>query len=316
MESNLLLARQVVSSIPQPNGYHCHDLNLQPKSLRPTLRWKLQALNFGGIAYCVIYTLLSFIVGIKITLPDVYSFDKNILFNRQCLAVCFFSILVANYVFMLLKSKDSIVGQSTASLPLFDPQLHQWKYCDTCRLHTPPRAKHCPICNHCVLKRDHHCFFAGCCIGFHNQRYFTVFCFYVCLAAIYSIYVTAAYLQVHYASFFSSEFYAYLLPWVCLRWISGTVGIGTAALVFHCYFSCVTFSASFYFFVWQCLLTWSGQSTYEFFKGIRLYAHPLSENLKSMFGHAWWLNFLIPCPWIKNKGNGIDWILSHEEKDK
>ncbi|XP_041361126.1 palmitoyltransferase ZDHHC22-like [Gigantopelta aegis] len=316
MEPNLLLARQTIPSVPQPNGYHSHDFNLQPKSLNPISRWKLQALNLGGIAYCMLYTLLSFIVVIKVTLPDVYASDENILFQRQCLAICLVSIMVANYAFVLIKSRDSIVGPSTASLPLFDPQLHQWKYCDTCRLHTPPRAKHCPICDHCVLKRDHHCFFAGCCVGFHNQRYFTVFCFYGSLSAIYSIYATGAFLQEHYASFFSSECYAYLLPWVFLRWLTGSVDAGTVGLVFHCYMSCMTFAACVYFFAWQCVLVWTGQSMYEFLKGIRLYVQPLPENLKSVFGSAWFLNFLIPCPWMKNKGNGIDWILSHDGKDK
>jgi len=36
-----------------------------------------------------------------------------------------------------------------------------WPYCERCLCHRPPRTHHCPVCDVCVLKRDHHCWFAG-----------------------------------------------------------------------------------------------------------------------------------------------------------
>ena len=40
------------------------------------------------------------------------------------------------------------------------------------------------ICNACILKRDHHCYFMNTCVGFYNQRHFTLACLYVTVASV------------------------------------------------------------------------------------------------------------------------------------
>lgn len=54
----------------------------------------------------------------------------------------------------------------------------KYEYCDICDMVIPPKTSHCSICNRCVLNFDHHCPWMGNCIGYHNQKYFVLFCFY------------------------------------------------------------------------------------------------------------------------------------------
>ncbi len=49
------------------------------------------------------------------------------------------------------------------------------KYCGTCNVYRPPRAKHCSYCNNCVLVFDHHCPWTGNCVGLRNYHYFIWF---------------------------------------------------------------------------------------------------------------------------------------------
>lgn len=57
-------------------------------------------------------------------------------------------------------------------------EVDQYKFCEECQCHRPPRAHHCKKCERCILRRDHHCNWLGVCIGYYNYKYFILLLYY------------------------------------------------------------------------------------------------------------------------------------------
>jgi len=57
--------------------------------------------------------------------------------------------------------------------------------CVSCKIIRPPRGKHCKYCDHCVEVFDHHCPYAGVCVGNGNYLFFCLLLLSGLLSSIY-----------------------------------------------------------------------------------------------------------------------------------
>ncbi|KIM80330.1 hypothetical protein PILCRDRAFT_97949 [Piloderma croceum F 1598] len=86
--------------------------------------------------------------------------------------------------------------------------------CRKCGQLKPERTHHCRICNHCVLKYDHHCpVRINQCVGIHNERHFVMFMAYLVLSTFcFSILGYQQMFKALGVTFDSQSDWPYLMP--------------------------------------------------------------------------------------------------------
>ncbi|XP_064652581.1 palmitoyltransferase ZDHHC22-like [Lineus longissimus] len=268
----------------------------------------MRKINRFGVSYFLTFDTTALLVATFITIPELHKNNTDEIPVRMFLSIFLYLQIMINFYMIAVKSKlDRYPGSGkNGFIPMQTPQ-NEWKQCKHCLIKTPPRAHHCPICNTCILKRDHHCFFVYSCVGFHNQRYFTVMLFYATLAGWYSLYLLRNYLETYYIDPFSGNFYRIVVPVAVYDWWVGRISFGVFLLAMFLY--CVIFSAlaATFFLSQQVIFTVSGRTSYEFQNNITKYSLGPFDNLRTVFGSFGILNFLMPCPWLKSDGDGMTW---------
>lgn len=187
-------------------------------------------------------------------------------------------------------------------------------YCSKCHTNTPFNCHHCPLCNRCVVQRDHHCLFLGTCICLKNVCHFIVLCMYVGLV---SMYVDIRLFPLLYEHFENQEEGVITLwhlgsrcffPVALGKWLSGQEDILFLSLVamFDVLVSTSIFTLGFG--IYHLYLALTGQSQVRM-KGSTEYCKSYSKgkvnfrdfqnNFATVFGKWGVLNFIFPIVLFK-----------------
>ena len=185
-----------------------------------------------------------------------------------------------------------------------------WEWCQKCGLYKPPRCHHCLICDKCVLKRDHHCYMSGVCVGFYNQRFFIMMNFYIALGSFVGLYYIWGYMCDTVFILFDSntEYLLHVAIYNCV-W-TRRIAWYQLFMMFHIYTLWWTGFTGLGFFSWQMFCIVLGKTSNEIRKNkshIRS-TNSISANFRSVFGAFWGLNFLFPANIIfRQMGDGKHW---------
>lgn len=97
-------------------------------------------------------------------------------------------------------------------------------YCQKCCLNSREVCHHCPVCNRCVMGRDHHCFLLGTCIGKQNMKHFIVILFYTSVSCLYTHILLCSRMNLYNASW--HIIFQHLFPISFTKWFIGQEYIG------------------------------------------------------------------------------------------
>ncbi|VDM60085.1 unnamed protein product [Angiostrongylus costaricensis] len=131
----------------------------------------------------------------------------------------------------------------------------------------------------CVLRKDHHCFITGACVGLGNQRYFITFLFWCFVGLLTSM----------------LGFLYCVGPIAVVRWIVGLTNFLHAFICTIFSFILVSVVASGVC-VCGCVCVCAYNCVLCFIE-IRYISATIGERFRLIFGRYWIVNFLFPLFW-------------------
>ncbi|CAD8107534.1 unnamed protein product [Paramecium sonneborni] len=168
-----------------------------------------------------------------------------------------------------MSERNKITDSTRAASKVFIEK----RYCPICSIDQLARAKHCQSCNKCVACYDHHCPWAGNCIGERNK-------------CVYYWFLVFQIQEIYYA-FFSTlpnfDFYHYnpLVKFFSIYFFTINIFFGILVTRLLCF---------------QTFLSFQNLTTWEFYSWNKIsYLQELKKKNGSPFSYGWKKNLQIYC---------------------
>jgi len=232
--------------------------------------------------------------------PELYKEGGEIWYFHVVLGTIMLVNIAGNFLGLWL------VDTSTRHIVVPSKKIGEnWHYCASCEAVAPPRSWHCNVCNTCILKREHHCMFAGYCVGHYNHRYFLLFLVWLWIGVLYCIYFNTTYLWNMEGVF---SFFAVLKFIFPLIMIMTGVDISTIQVaIFFWSVHVAAFLLVSVLLVYHIHLIYHGKTTFESNRRISNYDLGWKQNFIEVLGKSWKLALIWPFGKSKLPHNGVDW---------
>ncbi|KAK2843382.1 hypothetical protein Q7C36_011597 [Tachysurus vachellii] len=259
---------------------------------------KLRMLNAIAPAYFYTATAVTFVLHFFLFLPTIFQ-TQNILLSPVMLLhisiLLFFMLNALGNYSMTIQFPAESANENV--IPVCSPDCP-----DRVDAHYLLNGRHfCKLCKKVILKRDHHCFFTGNCIGNRNMRYFIMFSIYTSCTCLYSLVLGVAYLTVEYAISFENPLtFLTLLPLSTGYFFLGTISGLQFFLVIMLYVWLGIGLVSAGFCCQQILLVARGQTWCQLQKGQLVETRGTwRSNLSDVFGSRWVLGLFLPVQTVE-----------------
>ncbi|XP_055496277.1 palmitoyltransferase ZDHHC22 [Leucoraja erinacea] len=251
---------------------------------------KLRILNTVAPSYFLAVCITTTILQSYVFIPAIFADDVLQLWSHSGFHFTFYLYVsvnvLGNYFFILWYPSESLQCSTSAADGHHPLQVG---------------SHFCKLCSKVILKRDHHCFFTGNCIGNRNMRYFLMFGWWTSIVCLYSLVVGVAYLSTEYhLSFENPLTFLTLLPLSFVHFFFSLIPSFQLFLVLMLYIwlgiglTCAGFCCQ------QILLVARGRTWYHLKKGLPpVRCTPWGVNLQDVFGKRWLLGFFFPVPTVQ-----------------
>ncbi|XP_019731968.1 putative palmitoyltransferase ZDHHC13 [Hippocampus comes] len=129
-------------------------------------------------------------------LPDGHSATVQVLFTLNATALLYYYLRACRTDPGFVKSTEEEKKMNVlllAEAGCLEPSI----FCTSCMIKKPVRASHCPRCDACVAKQDHHSVWTNSCIGARNHLYFVLFLLSLSLMGIWMFHGCVVYWSTH-----------------------------------------------------------------------------------------------------------------------
>ncbi|XP_049320196.1 palmitoyltransferase ZDHHC22 [Astyanax mexicanus] len=273
--------------------------------------FKLRMLNAIAPVYFYIATAATIVLHFFLFIPTIFQTSGVVLCPIMLLPTAIFLFFMLNALgnysmtiwFPAESANENIIPVCSPDCP------------DRVDAHYLLNGRHfCKLCKKVIMKRDHHCFFTGNCIGNRNMRYFIMFSIYTSCTCLYSLVLGVAYLSVEYSISFENPLtFLTLLPLSTGYFFLGSISGLQFFLVLMLYVWLGIGLVSAGFCCQQVLLVARGQTWCQLQKGQLVESRGTwRSNLSDVFGSRWVLGFFFPVQTVEmTPGN---WQRYHEHK--